>query len=179
MMILSPYFQNKKVPIKKQSLLFDYASNSEHVQIIDMVHTLRASVAQSPISIPSISIHILPLKFHKPISVIGFIDTGAQKRMLHPSILPPNCWVKHIENFKTCIITKAPIRVQIFPNYVIWSKIIGSELLDKDLLIGFDLLALSKRLQITAAGVSYKRYHWGMCTWHYYTRSKTNQSLPL
>ena len=128
-----------------------------------MVHTLWASVAQSPISIPSISVHILPSKFHKPILVIGFIDTSAQKSMLHPSILPPNCWVKNIENFKatdgqifqTSLINKAPIGVQIFPNCVIWSK--GSKLLDKGLLIGFDLLALSKRLQITAAGVSYKR----------------------
>ena len=85
--------------------------------------------------------------------------------MLHPSILPSNCWVKHIENFKaadgqifqTSLIIKAPIGVQIFSNCVIWSKIISWELPDKDLLIGFDLLALSKRLQITAAGVSYKK----------------------
>ena len=97
-------------------------SNSEKVQIIDMVHILRASVAQSSISIPSISVHILPAKFHKPISVIGFIDTGAQKSMLHPTILPPNCWVKHIEIFRaadsqifqTSLITKAPIGVQFF-----------------------------------------------------------------
>ena len=124
-----------------------------------MVQILRASIAQSLISIPSISVHILPSNFHKPISVIGFIDIGAQKSMLHPSILPLNCWVKHIENFRavdgqifqTSLITKAPIGVKILPNYVIWSKIIGLELPDKDLLIGFDLLALSKRLQIIAA----------------------------
>ena len=122
-----------------------------------MVQILRASVAQSPVSIPSISVNILPSKFHKPISVIGFIDTGAHKSMLHPLILPPNCWVKHIENFRA-------IDGQIFQtsliqlcHMVIWSKIIGPELPDKDLLIGFDLLALSKRLQITAARVSYKR----------------------
>ena len=55
----------------------DSASDSEKIQVINMIHFLRASVAQSPISIPSISVHILPSKFHKPISVIGFIDTRA------------------------------------------------------------------------------------------------------
>ena len=40
------------------------ASDSEKVQIIDMVQILRAYVAQSPISIPSISFYFLPSKFH-------------------------------------------------------------------------------------------------------------------
>ena len=88
-----------------------------------MVQILRASVAQSPISIPSISVHILPSKFH----IENFRAALGQI-------------------FQTSLITTAPIGVQIFPNCVIWSKIIGSELPDKDLLIGFDLLALSKRL---------------------------------
>ncbi|KAH9769360.1 hypothetical protein KPL71_011968 [Citrus sinensis] len=44
------------------------------VQEVNMVHS-------KPI-IPSVKILVLPSKFHKPISVIGFLDTGAQRSMV-------------------------------------------------------------------------------------------------
>ena len=36
---------------------------------------------------PSVKISVIPSKFHKPASVIGFPDTGAQRNMLNPRIL--------------------------------------------------------------------------------------------
>ena len=37
-------------------------------------------------------------------------------------------------------ITKNPIGIQIFPNCVIWTKIISSKLPNKDILLGFDII---------------------------------------
>ena len=57
---------------------------------------------------------VLPSKFHKPIPVIGFIDTGADTSMIDPFVLPPDCWENHSklfravngETFETTLITK-------------------------------------------------------------------------
>ena len=108
---------------------------------------------------------ILPSKFHKPIPVIGFIDTGADTNMIDPSVLPSDCWEHHSklfravngETFETTLITKKPVGIQFFPNCIIWKKIVASKLPDKDLLIGFDILHLVKNLFLTSSGVRYKQ----------------------
>ena len=46
---------------------------------------------------------------------------------------------------------------QFFPNCIIWQKIVGSDLRDKDLLIGFDLLHLVKKLHITLTRIKFKQ----------------------
>ncbi|KAK9186437.1 hypothetical protein WN944_020772 [Citrus x changshan-huyou] len=108
---------------------------------------------------------ILPSKFHEPVPVIGFIDTGADTSMIDPSILRSDYWEPHSklfravngETFETTLITKKPIGIQFFPNCIIWKKIVASKLLDKDLLIGFDILHLVKNLFLTSSGVRYKQ----------------------
>ena len=65
---------------------------------------------------PSVKISVIPSKFHKHVSVIGFLDTGAQHSMLNPKILPLDYWDNHIEYFRaangnffeTSLITKKP-----------------------------------------------------------------------
>lgn len=93
------------------------------------------------------------------------IGTGEQKCMMNPSILPSHLWEKHTEHFRaidgkifqTNLITKKLIRIQFFRNCVIRTKIFSSDLPDKNLLIGFDILHTIKKLQITVTGVYYKR----------------------
>ncbi|KAH9769531.1 hypothetical protein KPL71_012037 [Citrus sinensis] len=100
---------------------------------------------------PSVKISVIPFKFHKPVSVIGFLDTGAQRSMLNSRILPSDYWEHHTEYFravngkifKTSLISKKPIGIQFFSNCIIWQKIVGSELPDKDLLLGFNILQLT------------------------------------
>ncbi|KAH9697989.1 hypothetical protein KPL71_023828 [Citrus sinensis] len=73
-------------------------------------------------------------------------NTGAQRSMLNPHILPPTYWTKSEEHFKaingklftTSLITKKPIGIQIFPNCVIWTKVIGSTLPNKDIFFSLD-----------------------------------------
>ena len=120
--------------------------------------------------------------FHKPIPVIGFLDTCAQQSMLNPSVLPSSYWENHTEFFKaangeifeTSLITKKPIGIQFFPNCVIWHKFVGSDLPDKDLRIGFDIFHLVKKLHITPTGIKFKQmfllYTYVLCL---YTLSDT------
>ncbi|KAH9769368.1 Endonuclease [Citrus sinensis] len=85
--------------------------------------------------------------------------------MLNPKVLPPDYWKNHTEYFRaangkffeTSLITKKSIGIQFFPNCIIWQKIIGSDLPDKDLLIGFDILQLVKNLFITPIGIKFKQ----------------------
>ncbi|KAH9680179.1 hypothetical protein KPL71_026455 [Citrus sinensis] len=114
---------------------------------------------------PSVKISVIPSKFHKHASVIGFLDTGAQCSMLNPRILSPDYWEHHTEYFRaangkvleTSLITKKPIGIQFFPNCIIWQKIVGSDLPDKDLLLGFNILQLLKHLFITPTGIKFKQ----------------------
>ena len=85
--------------------------------------------------------------------------------MLNLTVLPTSCWESHTEFFKagngeifkTLLITKKPIGIQFFPNCVIWQKIVGSDLPNKDLLTGFDILHLVKNLHITPTGIKFKQ----------------------
>ena len=116
------------------------------------------------IPIPSIKLQILPSKFQRPIPAIGLLDTGAQRSMLNPDILPSQSWQHYEENFKaingklftTTLITRKPIGIQIFPNCVIWTKVIGSHLPNKDILLGFDIIHQIKHLQIIYTGIRVK-----------------------
>ena len=62
-------------------------SDPENVSVIQTVQQIQK--VQPAILIPSIIVClILPKKFGKPVPIIGFVDAGAQKSMLNPSILP-------------------------------------------------------------------------------------------
>ncbi|XP_057984608.1 uncharacterized protein LOC131169402 [Hevea brasiliensis] len=128
--------------------------------------TYNPNTITIPIPIPLVPLHVLPSKYKRPINVIGFLDTGAHKSMMNPAILPPEYWVPHTEYFKaadgnifkTSLITKQPIGIQFFPTCILWTKIIGSDLSEKDLPIGFDFYQQAKHLKILPRGLKYKRH---------------------
>ncbi|KAH9792641.1 hypothetical protein KPL71_004209 [Citrus sinensis] len=144
------------------AFLIAESSDSEDISVISTVQTVNHV---STIPRPSLKMSILPSKFHKPILVIGFIDTGADTSMIDPYVLPSDCWEHHSklfravngETFETTLITKKPVGIQFFLNCIIWKKIVASKLPDKDLLIGFDILHLVKNLFLTSSGVRYKQ----------------------
>ncbi|XP_057989380.1 uncharacterized protein LOC131172506 [Hevea brasiliensis] len=92
---------------------------AQHIQSSEPIY------GPDTILIPLVPLHILPSKYERPISVIGFLDTEAHKSMMNLAILP--------------------------------SEVIGSDLPDKDLLIGFDLYQQAKHLKILPTGLKYKR----------------------
>ncbi|RDX86364.1 hypothetical protein CR513_32304, partial [Mucuna pruriens] len=137
-------------------------SETESIPIFSVkkLNTITISPPQ-----PSIEVQLLPSKFHKPINVIAFMDTGAQKTMMNLEILPENFWKKEVchfvaankKIFKTDLITKDPVGIKFFPDYVVWTKVIGSKLPDRDILIGMDVYSAANKLQILSTGVRHKR----------------------
>ncbi|WVY95102.1 hypothetical protein V8G54_034190 [Vigna mungo] len=114
---------------------------------------------------PNIEVQILPTKFDKPVKAIAYIDTGAQKTMMNPDILPEELWSKKTSYFmaadgkifKTELITKTFIGIKFFPDCIIWAKVIGNKLPGKDILIGMDVFSEADKLQIFPSGLKYKR----------------------
>ncbi|KAH9792660.1 hypothetical protein KPL71_004219 [Citrus sinensis] len=96
------------------AFLIAESSDSEDISIISTVQTVNHV---STIPRPSLKMSILPSKFHKPVPVIEFIDTGADTSMIDPSVLPSDYWEHHSklfravngETFETTLITKKPI----------------------------------------------------------------------
>ena len=84
--------------------------------------------------------------------------------MINLDILPHEYWKTQEEHFKaadgkiftTTLATKHPIGIQLFPNFVVWLKLIGSSLRNKDLLVGFDILHQAKNVHITPSSLRYK-----------------------
>ena len=103
----SPYQQN---PVIQNSSDFEPVYTVQPSSILIDDHT---------IPIPSVKIQIVPSRYHKPITSIGFLDTGAQRSMLNPAILPTEYWKTQEEHFKaadgkiftTKLVTKHPIGI--------------------------------------------------------------------
>ncbi|KAH9780642.1 hypothetical protein KPL71_008153 [Citrus sinensis] len=157
------YFSEQDEPNDETVFALQNSSNSYNDQSQVIFHQQLLSL-DTTVPIPSIKLQILPSKFQRPIPAIGLIDTGAQRSMLNPHILPSEYWTQFEEHFKavngklftTSLITKKPIGIQIFPNCVIWTKVIGSTLPNKDILLGFDILHQIKHLQIIRTGIRVK-----------------------
>ncbi|KAH9668396.1 hypothetical protein KPL70_021399 [Citrus sinensis] len=105
MLSLDKIYEQKEF---SKDLMEDKKPFSEAFQTVNHVSTIPR---------PSLKMSIIPSKFHKPVSVIGFIDTGADTSMIDPSVLPSDCWEPHSklfravngETFETTLITKKPI----------------------------------------------------------------------
>ncbi|KAH9698103.1 hypothetical protein KPL71_023883 [Citrus sinensis] len=157
------YFSEQDEPNDETVFALQNSSDSDSDQSQVIFHQQLLSL-DTTVPIPSIKLQILPSKFQRPIPAIGLIDTGAQRSMLNPHILPSEYWTQFEEHFKavngklftTSLITKKPIGIQIFPNCVIWTKVIGSTLPNKDILLGFDILHQIKHLQIIPTGIRVK-----------------------
>ncbi|KAH9752137.1 hypothetical protein KPL71_014580 [Citrus sinensis] len=136
------YFSEQDEPNDETMFALQNSSDSDSDQSQVIFHQQLLSL-DTTVPIPSIKLQILPSKFQRPIPAIGLIDTGAQCSMLNPHILPSEYWTQSEEHFKavngklftTSLITKKPIGIQIFPNCVIWTKVIGSTLPNKDILL--------------------------------------------
>ncbi|KAH9716984.1 hypothetical protein KPL71_021659 [Citrus sinensis] len=160
---LESYFSEQDEPNDETVFALQNSSDSDSDQSQVIFHQQLLSL-DTTVPIPSIKLQILPSKFQRPIPAIGLIDTGAQRSMLNPHILPSEYWTQFEEHFKavngklftTSLITKKPIGIQIFPNCVIWTKVIGSTLPNKDILLGFDILHQIKHLQIIPTGIRVK-----------------------
>lgn len=157
------YFSEQDEPNDETMFALQNSSDSDSDQSQVIFHQQLLSL-DTTVPIPSIKLQILSLKFQRPIPAIGLIDTDAQCSMLNPNILPSEYLTQFEEHFKavngklltTSLITKKPIDIQIFSNCVIWTKVIGSPLPNKDILLGFDILHQIQHLQIIPTRIRVK-----------------------
>ncbi|KAH9763316.1 hypothetical protein KPL70_001124 [Citrus sinensis] len=158
------YFSEQEEPTDETVFALQNSSDDYESDEFQTVFHQQLLSLDTTIPIPSIKLHILPSKFQRPIPTIGLLDTGSQRSMLNPDILPSQYWQHSEEIFKavngkfftTQLITKKSIGIQIFPNCVIWTKVIGSHLPNKDILLGFDIIHQIKHLQIIPTGIRVK-----------------------
>ncbi|KAH9697790.1 hypothetical protein KPL71_023757 [Citrus sinensis] len=110
------YFSEQDEPNDETMFALQNSSDSDSDQSQVIFHQQSLSL-DTTVPIPSIKLQILPSKFQRPIPAIGLIDTGAQRSMLNPHILPSEYWTQSEEHFKavngklftTSLITKKPI----------------------------------------------------------------------
>ncbi|KAI5420413.1 hypothetical protein KIW84_044272 [Lathyrus oleraceus] len=115
--------------------------------------------------LPCVKVHILATKFSRPNKIIAYMDTGALITMMNPNILPAESWVTHVayfvaadgKVFKTDLMTKEKIGIKFFPDCIVWTRVIGSNLLNKDIVVGMDVYSAANKLQILPTGIKFKR----------------------
>ncbi|KAH9680132.1 hypothetical protein KPL71_026429 [Citrus sinensis] len=145
----------------------DSTSSTEPEDYSPVFHIQSVPSSSTQLSvqpIPSVKIQILLSKYSRPIPAIAFIDTGAQRSILNPAILPPETWISNENHFRaasgklfsTKLRTKSRIGIQLFPKLTVWTHVIGSSLPDKDLLLGFDILFQAQKIQVLPTGLIFQ-----------------------
>ncbi|KAH9658159.1 hypothetical protein KPL70_023380 [Citrus sinensis] len=111
------YFSEQDEPNDETVFALQNSSDDSDSDQSQLIFHQQLLSLDTTIPIPSIKLQILPSKFQRPIPAIDLIDTGAQRSMLNPHLLPPEYWTDYEEHFKavngklftTSLITKKPI----------------------------------------------------------------------
>ncbi|KAH9649377.1 hypothetical protein KPL70_025955 [Citrus sinensis] len=111
------YFSKQDEPNNETVFALQNSSDDSDNDQSQVIFHQQLLSLDTTVPIPSIKLQILPSKFQRPVPTISLIDTGAQRSMLNPHILPPESWTKYEEHFKvvngklftTSLITKKPI----------------------------------------------------------------------
>ncbi|PKI69026.1 hypothetical protein CRG98_010604 [Punica granatum] len=104
-------------------------------------------------SVSHVPVSIYTSKYVKPIKVIAFLDIGVAQTIMNPEVLPKECWKPHIKHFSsassevfsTHLISK-PIKIQFFPGCYLITRVLGSALPRKDIVVGWDIITKTPRL---------------------------------
>ncbi|KAI5388964.1 hypothetical protein KIW84_074570 [Lathyrus oleraceus] len=158
---------NEEISFTLQDSSSDEASFSESKDdkyiIVYSFKEIGSSLPTPPL--PCVEVHVLATKFSRPKKVITYMDTGAQITIMNPSILPVESWVTHVayfvaadgKVFKTDLMTREKIGIKLFPYCIVWTRVIGINLPNKDIMVGIDVYSVVNRLQILLTGFKFKR----------------------
>ncbi|KAH9801433.1 hypothetical protein KPL71_001029 [Citrus sinensis] len=87
---LESYFSEQDEPNDETVFALQNSSDDSDSDQSQVIFHQQLLSLDTTVPIPSIKLQILPSKFQRPIPAIGLIDTGAQRNMLNPHILPPD-----------------------------------------------------------------------------------------
>nr|XP_009783491.1 PREDICTED: uncharacterized protein LOC104232090 [Nicotiana sylvestris] len=137
----------------------------DHYQISELVIEAREKINALAV-IPQIELKVYSSKWDKPTRVIAFIDTRAASSLINLVVLPEDQWVPHFKDFNTTsnailttiVITKHPVTIEFFPGLKYRTKLLGSDVPGKDLIIGFNIYRqLRDQLQIKSNRIAFKK----------------------
>ncbi|MED6142429.1 hypothetical protein PIB30_113603, partial [Stylosanthes scabra] len=95
---------------------------------------------------PHFNLKVKASKYDRPVKAVAFLDTGSCATIVKPHMLPPEAWIPFNKRFTTInqevftisLISKENVGLQLFPEVTTWIRVLGSDLLDKDVLFGYD-----------------------------------------
>ncbi|KAL6002586.1 hypothetical protein ACLOJK_022805, partial [Asimina triloba] len=169
---LESVLTEEEVPTVDTVLFFSDSSDDEFTES-ENIYTIQGPgpsivPSQEPwpiesLTIPVATVSIYPTKYDKPFRVEVLFDTGAAATMAQTETLPKDCWKPYHrvfkaangESFEADHISKM-VTLQIFPTVSIRHQIVGSDIIGKPLIIGFDILQRLK-LQWSNNGLHHRQ----------------------
>ncbi|MED6154190.1 hypothetical protein PIB30_109820, partial [Stylosanthes scabra] len=114
---------------------------------------------------PHFNLKVKASKYDRPVKAVAFLDTGSCATIVKPHMLPPEAWIPFNKRFTTInqevftisLISKENVGLQFFPEVTTWIRVLGSDLLDKDVLFGYDAYYRTRGVSIWPDGLKYKK----------------------
>ncbi|PKI44150.1 hypothetical protein CRG98_035443 [Punica granatum] len=116
-------------------------------------------------SVPHVPVSVYTSKYAKPIRVIAFLDTRAVQTIMSSKVLPQEYWKPHTKHFSTAFsevfsthLISKPIKIQFFHGCFLITRVLGSALPRKDIVVGWDIIIEVNKLRMTLEGIYFKYY---------------------
>ncbi|MED6188513.1 hypothetical protein PIB30_086672, partial [Stylosanthes scabra] len=114
---------------------------------------------------PHFNLKVKASKYDRPVKTVAFLDTGSCATIVKPHMLPSEAWIPFNKKFTTInqevftisLISKENVGLQLFPEVTTWIRVLGSDLLDKDVFFGYDAYYRTRGVSIWPDGLKYKK----------------------
>ncbi|MED6177164.1 hypothetical protein PIB30_095422, partial [Stylosanthes scabra] len=114
---------------------------------------------------PYFNLKMMTSKYDRPIKAVALLDTGSCATIVKPHMLPPEAWVPFNKNFTAInqevftidLISRENVGLQLFSEVTTWVRVLGSDLLDKDVLFGYDAYYRTRGVSIWPNGLKHKK----------------------
>ncbi|MED6124050.1 hypothetical protein PIB30_055316 [Stylosanthes scabra] len=114
---------------------------------------------------PHFNLKVKASKYDRPVKAVAFLYTGSCATIVKPHMLPSEAWIPFNKKFTTInqevftisLISKENVGLQLFPEVTTWIRVLGSDLLDKDVLFGYDAYYRTRGVSIWPDGLKYKK----------------------
>ncbi|MED6167916.1 hypothetical protein PIB30_007231 [Stylosanthes scabra] len=114
---------------------------------------------------PYFNLKMMASKYDRPVKAVAHLDTGSCVTIVKPHMLPPDAWIPFNKKFTAVnqevftinLISRENVGLQLFPEVTTWIRVLGSDLLDKDVLFGYDAYYRTRGVSIWPDGLKHKK----------------------